>query len=123
MGAEWPAPSESTRFHAQLAGTGGQARPCPASTAASILRRRLLQGRPDGCHRDRGHRNRAGAIAEHLPHAARFRLIVLRRGGAVRVDVVDLVRVDAGVAERERHHRRDRPAFWLGRRGMVRFAA
>ena len=61
-----------------------------------------------------GRRTRAGSPAP--------RRVVLRRGGAVRVDVIDVVGIDAPVGERGRDDRRDRPPFGLRRRRMERFA-
>ena len=72
---------------------------------------------------DRGHRNPARALAEHLTQAARLRLIVLRRRRAVRVDVIHRVGVDPRGAQGVGDQRGDRAPFRLGRGRMVRFAA
>ena len=71
---------------------------------------------------ERGHRHAASPLAEHAAEAARLGDVVLRRRRPVRVDVIDLVGVDAGVAQREADDRRHRPALRLRRGRMKRLA-
>ena len=47
--------------------------------------------------------DRRWRLAEHGPHAERLHLVVLRRAGAMRVDVVDLVGREAGIGDRRPH--------------------
>ena len=57
---------------------------------------------------------RLDALAEHGRHAEMLHLVVLGRRGAVRVDVVDVVGVDAGIGERVAHAADDRRAVRAG---------
>ena len=65
-------------------------------------------------------------IAEHDRGGVVFHLVVFRRRGAVRVDVVDLFRLDAGIGQRLAHAADDRLAVRAGAgavEGVGQFAA
>ena len=66
--------------------------------------------------------SRVRPIAEHEADAARFGAIVVRRGRAVRVHVLDSIGVDRRVRQRPAHGRRDGPAVGLGRGRMKSLA-
>ena len=47
-----------------------------------------------------GNRDALGALAEYGQHAQTFHLVVLRRAGAVWIDIVDVVRHQSGILDR-----------------------
>ena len=58
----------------------------------------------------RRHRNLRQMFAEHDGGGVVFHLVVFRRRGAVRVDMVDLLRLEAGIGQRLAHAADDRLA-------------
>ena len=64
------------------------------------------------------HRQFVGMVTEHGFHRQGLTPVIERRGGAMSVDVIDLVRVQAGIAQ-GRSHAAGRTLAILGRGGDV----